>query len=271
MATISIGATSIHYLAEGEGDWLVLLHEIGGTLHSWDAVALALARSFTVLRHDQRGAGKSGRISGDFSIEMQIDDLTALLDRLDAPQPCHIAGVAIGAALAVRFAVRFPHRVASLVLACPAPGVGAARAQYLAQRAALVEREGMAATVDNSLANSYPPEVRRDSAAFEAYRIRFLANDPVSYAAISRAFIDFDVTPELRKVACPTLVVAGTHDQLRPPEFVRGVAAAIPGADYRDIDSGHVMPVQEPAAMVEAMQAFYARIGAGKYAAAKSP
>ncbi len=267
MATISIGATSIHYLAEGEGDWLVLLHEIGGTLHSWDALAPALARSFTVLRHDQCGAGKSGKIAGDFSIEMQVDDLATLLDLLDAPQRCHIAGVAIGAALAVRF----PQRVASLVLACPAPGVGAARAQYVAERAALVERDGMAATVDDSLANSYPPAVRRDAAAFEAYRMRFLANDPASYAAINRAFIDFDVTPELRNVACPTLVLAGTHDWLRPPKFVRRVAAAIPGADYREIDSGHVMPAQAPAAMVEAMQAFYARIGAGKFAAAKSP
>jgi len=271
MATISIGATPLHYLAEGEGDWLVLLHEIGGTLHSWDALAPALACSFTVLRHDQRGAGQSGRIVGEFSIESQVDDLAALLDLLDAPQPCHIAGVAIGAALAVRFAVRFPHRVASLVLACPAPGVGAARATYVAERAALVERDGMTATVDNSLANSYPPAVRRDVAAFEAYRKRFLANDPASYAAINRAFIDFDVTPELRRVACRTLVLAGMHDRLRPPEFVRGVAAAIPGADYREIDSGHVMPVQAPAAMVEAMQAFYERIGAGQSAAAKSP
>jgi 3-oxoadipate enol-lactonase len=259
MATI--GPASIHYLVEGGGEWLVLLHEIGGTLESWSAVAPALSRRFKVLRYDQRGAGKSEKIAGEFSIETQIDDLAALLDKLGAAGRCHLAGVAIGAALAVRFAVKFPQRVRSLVLACPAPGVSADRIKYLAERAAQVEREGMTATVENSLANSYPDIVRRDPAAYVGYKARFLANDPKSYAAVNRGFARFDATPDLPKIACPTLVLAGLHDRLRPPEFVRGVAAAIPGASYAEIDSGHVMPVQAPQAMIEAMQAFYDRLG----------
>ena len=259
MATI--GPASIHYLVEGGGEWLVLLHEIGGTLESWSAVAPALSRRFKVLRYDQRGAGKSEKIAGEFSIETQIDDLAALLDKLGATGRCHLAGVAIGAALAVRFAVKFPQRVRSLVLACPAPGVSADRIKYLAERAAQVEREGMTATVENSLANSYPDIVRRDPAAYVGYKARFLANDPKSYAAVNRGFARFDATPDLPKIVCPTLVLAGLHDRLRPPDFVRGVAAAIPGASYAEIDSGHVMPVQAPQAMVEAMQAFYDRLG----------
>lgn len=259
MATI--GPASIHYLVEGGGEWLVLLHEIGGTLESWSAVAPALSRRFKVLRYDQRGAGKSEKIAGEFSIETQIDDLAALLDKLGAAGRCHLAGVAIGAALAVRFAVKFPQRVRSLVLACPAPGVSADRIKYLAERAAQVEREGMTATVENSLANSYPDIVRRDPAAYVGYKARFLANDPKSYAAVNRGFARFDATPDLPKIVCPTLVLAGLHDRLRPPEFVRGVAAAIPGASYAEIDSGHVMPVQAPQAMIEAMQAFYDRLG----------
>ena len=119
----------------------------------------------------------------------------------------------------------------------------------------------MAATAENSLANSYPAEIRNDPAVFASYRERFLANDPKSYAAINRAFANFDVTPDLPNIKCPALVLAGTHDKLRPPAFVRAVAGKIPNARHAEIDSGHIMPVQAPRALAAAMTTFYAEIG----------
>lgn len=258
MPVISIGDCRINYELGGSGaDWLVLLHEIGGSLESWSAVAPLLDTRFRVLRYDQRGAGLSSPISGAFSIETQVDDIGRLLDALNMTGRVHIAGVAIGAALAARFAARYPDRVKSVVLACPAPGVSVDRIRYLAARAAQVEREGMTATVDNTLGNSYPEIVVRDRAVYDAYRARFLANDPKSYAAINRAFATFDAVPDLPSIRCPTLVLAGRHDRLRPPDYVRGIAARIPGASYGEVDSGHVMPVQAPAEMAAAMAGFY--------------
>jgi 3-oxoadipate enol-lactonase len=261
MPVVELGPATINYRLSGEGPLVVLLHEIGGTLETWTPVADALAPRFRTLRYDQRGAGRSSRIAGDFSLDTQVDDIGRLLDALDLREPCHVAGVAIGAAFAIRFAVRNPGRVKSLVLSCPAPGVDAARVDYLKTRADAVEREGMTATVENSLANSYPPEVRRVPAVFSAYRERFLANDPKSYAAINRAFASFDVMPDLGAIKCPTLVLAGTHDRLRPPAFVRDIAERIPGARFAEIDSGHVMPVQAPQVLAAAMANFYAEIG----------
>ncbi len=181
---------------------------------------------------------------------------------------CHLAGVALGAAIVVRFATRFPARVLSLVLACPAPGVDADRVKYLEVRAAAVEREGMQATVDSSLANSYP-ETLREPDVFVAYRARFLANDPGSYAAINRAFPAFDVSADLAHITQPSLVLAGTLVKLRPPACVRGVAAKIPGARYEEIRSGHIMPLQAPGDMAAAMGGFYDQVVRAN--AAKSP
>ena len=260
MPVVQLGPATINYELSGDGPLLVLLHEIGGTLETWSEVAAALAPRFRTLRYDQRGAGKSSRIEGAFLLETQVDDIGALLDALGERGPCHIAGVAIGAAFALRFAARHPQRVKSLVLACPAPGVDAARIDYLKTRADAVEREGMASTVVSSLGNSYPAEERRDPAVFEAYRERFLANDPKSYAAINRAFADFDVTPDLPNIKCPALVLAGMHDKLRPPAFVSGVAGKIPGARFAELPSGHIMPVQAPQALAAAMADFYASL-----------
>ena len=46
---------SIHYEIAGEGPSVVLLHEMGGTLDSWDEIAPVLRRQYSVLRYDQRG------------------------------------------------------------------------------------------------------------------------------------------------------------------------------------------------------------------------
>jgi 3-oxoadipate enol-lactonase len=256
---IDLNDASITYDVEGEGPWLVLLHEIGGTRESWAVVSSILAKRFKVVRYDQRGCGDSSKISDAFQMETHVSDLRALLDKLGIQQ-AHVAGVALGAALAARFATDAMRRVQSLVLACPAPGADADRVKYLEQRAAAVELEGMIATAKNSLANSYPPEARRDPAAFEAYKRRFLANDPKSYAAINRAFPAFNVEADLTQLRCPTLVLAGRHDKLRPPPFVREVADSIPGAVYQEIDSGHIMPVQAPAEMAAAMAAFHDKL-----------
>jgi 3-oxoadipate enol-lactonase len=257
---INAGGAALHYELSGEGETLVLLHEIGGTLQSWSAVVPELAKQFRVLAYDQRGCGRSDRIAGEFSLDTQIADLRMMLAALGLHGRVHLAGVAIGTALAVRFARSFPQAVKSLVLACPALSVSEERKEYLAKRAAAVTAEGMASTVDNTLGNSYPPQVQRDSAVYDAYRARFLENDPKSYGAINMAFARFDATPDLSALRCPALVLAGTHDKLRPPVQVRAVADRIEGATYAEIDSGHLMPVQAPAALAAAMMAFYRNV-----------
>src|SRR5438045_9504372 len=50
---------SIHFELAGEGPSVVLLHEMGGTLASWDGIFPALSAQFRTLRYDQRGSGLS--------------------------------------------------------------------------------------------------------------------------------------------------------------------------------------------------------------------
>ena len=51
------------------------MHEMGGTLDSWDAVAPALAETYRVLRYDQRGAGLSEKVRQPYSNDTAVDDL----------------------------------------------------------------------------------------------------------------------------------------------------------------------------------------------------
>ena len=239
-----ISPDGLNYRLEGQGPLLVLLHELGGSLESWDETAAELAGDFTILRYDQRGAGASDRPHRLLPLDDHIADLEHLLAELQLPLPCWLAAVAAGAALAVAFAVHRPQAVAGLVLCAPALSVDPARRDYLMARADLAAREGMAAIAEATLANSYPPAIRRQPEAFARYRQSFLANDPICYGNANRMLAQTDLEALLPPLAAPCLVLSGRHDGMRPPQDGRALAARIPGAAFDILDSGHLMPVQ---------------------------
>jgi len=248
-------APSLRYALEGSGAGrLVLLHEMGGNLCSWDAVVPLLADSFTTLRYDQRGAGCSEKPRAPFTYGDHVDDLERVLAASGLTPPFAICGIAVGAAIAVAFAHRHPQAVSAMVLCSPALSVDAAQQRFVAERAETAKRDGMQAIVDASLARSYPEHLRGDRARFHAYRAAFLANDPVCYAHANLMLAGSDMEPALRDVTAPCLILAGRHDLVRPPAQVQAMASRLRGAEFAVIDSGHIMAVQAPNDLAAALR-----------------
>src|SRR5579875_832599 len=257
MDWIEVNGTALRYDLAGAGvSTLVLVHEMGGTLESWDHALPALARTRRVLRYDTRGAGLSQKIRGDVTFDIMAHDLAALLDALNITAPVALAGCAVGGGIALNFAARFPRRVAALVAMGPATGVTPERRAATLARAEAMQRLGPAGVVDESFASSYPPEVRHDPEQYRRFRARWLANDPDSYASIYRMLTDARIDALLPTIAAPCLLLAGTHDRLRPPALVAPLAARMPNASFKELDSGHFMAVQTPALVAEAIETF---------------
>ena len=262
MNWIDVNGTALRYEISGSGKTtLVLVHEMGGTLDSWDQVLPALNHARQVLRYDTRGAGLSEKIGGKVSFDDMADDLAALLDAIGITKKIAIAGTAVGAGIAIHFAVRHAARVGAMVVTSPATGVPADRRQATLDRAMAAETKGMRGIADQSVANSYPPEVRHNAEDFRKFRARWLANDPQSFAAINRMLADSTVTDELPRIACPTLVIGCTHDRLRPPSDIEPMAKQIPNAEYLEINSGHFAAIQTPGLVSQAFHGFFASHG----------
>ena len=262
MNWIEVNGTSLRYELTGSGKTtLVLVHEMGGTLDSWDQVVPALNHTRRVLRYDTRGAGQSEKIRGKVTFDDMADDIAALLDALNITGKVALAGIAVGAGIAIHFAVRHAQRAGALVLHGPATGVPSDRRQATLDRAAAVEANGMRGIVDQSLAASYPPIVRHNAEHFRTFRARWLANDPDSFAAINRMLADSAVTDELPSIACPALVTAGTHDGLRPPSLIEPMSRQIPGAQFLELNSGHFASVQTPGLVSQAIHGFLSSQG----------
>lgn len=262
MDWIEVNGTALRYDAAGAGPGtLVLVHEMGGTLESWDQVVSALARGCRVLRYDTRGAGQSEKIRGAVTFDVMAADLVALLDALGISGRVALAGCAVGGGIVLHTAARHPERVAALVAMGPATGVAAERRAATIARAEAMERLGPAGVIEESFAASYPPEVRHDAEQYRRFRARWLANDPESYGAIYRMLAEARIEDGFRGVTCPALLLAGTRDRLRPPALVEPLARAMPKARFQALDTGHFMAVQTPGLVAEAVGGFLASLG----------
>ena len=263
MSFIEVNGAGLRYELAGGGERaLVLIHEMGGSLESWDEVAPRLALRRRVLRYDTRGAGLSQKVRGALSIDTMVDDLARLMDALGMTGKVALAGVAVGGAIALHAAVRLPARVAAAVVGSPAIGIAAERRAAVLARLDRLEREGMSSSVEEAMANGYAPELRRDPARFATFRARWLGNDPSSYVAIYRMLAGMDLSAEIASIACPVLVLGGSLDRVRPPALAEPVARMIPGARYRLIETGHYMAVATPELLADTIAGFLDEVGA---------
>lgn len=262
MDWIEVNGTALRYDIAGEGpSTLGLVHEMGGTLESWDQIVPALARGRRVLRYDTRGAGQSEKIKGTVTFDTMAADLIALLDALGIGGKAALAGCAVGGGIVLHTAARFPDRVAALIAMGPATGVASHNRAATIARAEAMERLGPAGVIEDSFAASYPPEVRHDAEQYRRFRARWLANDPESYGAIYRMLAEARIDEMLGDVTCPALFLAGTRDRLRPPALVEPLARAVPRARFQALDTGHFMAVQTPGIVAKAIGRFLAALG----------
>jgi 3-oxoadipate enol-lactonase len=263
MDFIELDGVALRYELSGRGDrTLVLVHEMGGSLESWDEIVPRFAGSRRVLRYDTRGAGMSQKVRGELGIDTMAADIVALLDALGITGKVALAGIAVGGAIALHFAARYPERTSAVVVGSPATGIAPDRRAAALERVAQVEAAGMALAVENSMLNGYAPELRGDIRRFERFQARWLGNDPASYATIWRMLAGTDMQDELTRLRCPVLVIGGSLDRVRPPPLAEAVAKAIPGARYVEVRTGHYMTVQTPDLISDCIDDFLGAVGA---------
>jgi 3-oxoadipate enol-lactonase len=263
MEFVDLDGVALRYELSGGGDrTLVLVHEMGGSLESWDDVAPRLAETRRVLRYDTRGAGMSQKARGELGIDTMAGDIAALLDHIGIAGQVALAGIAVGGAIALHFAARYPERTSAVAAGSPATGIAPERRTAALERVARIEAAGMAFAVTDSMQNGYPPELRGDIKRFERYRARWLGNDPLSYATIWRMLAGLDMQGELTRLRCPVLVIGGSLDRVRPPALAQATASAIPGARYIEVKTGHYMAVQTPDLISDCIDAFLREVGA---------
>ena len=124
-----------------------------------------------------------------------------------------------------------------------------------------VLREGPAPLVESMIPRLFAETTRQQHPeTVERLQSVMMSNDPRGIAAASLGMAERpDMTAELGRIGCPTLVIVGEQDVISPAAEMRGIAEAIPGSKYVEIpEAGHMSPMEAPAAVNAAIGAFLA-------------
>lgn len=108
-----------HYLDEGDGPTVMMLHGNPSWSFYYRRLVLALRGEFRCIVPDHIGCGFSDKPSDDryaYTLERRVADLEALLDHLDLAGPIHLVVHDWGGMIGMAYAHRHPDRIARLVI-----------------------------------------------------------------------------------------------------------------------------------------------------------
>ena len=218
-----------HYIEQGEGFPLFLLHGNGEDTTYFEHQMEPFARHFRVIAIDTRGHGQTPRGEAPFTIRQFAEDLLAFMDRMGI-EKAHILGFSDGGNIAMLFAMAHPERVGKLIL--DGANLDASGVKWKIQ----IQIE-----IGYRMAKLFArksPEARKN-----AELLGLMVNDP-------------NVKPEeLARIQSPTLVMAGDKDMIKDGH-TRLIAQSIPGAELAIIPGTHFIANQNPGPFNEAVLRF---------------
>ncbi len=260
MPMLWVGDIRLHFDDRGSGQPLLLVHGFPLDHSMWRGQLAALSEKYRVIAPDLRGFGASSVTPGTVTMEQFADDLAGLLDALAIAEPVVLCGLSMGGYVAWQFALRHRTRLAKLIL-CDTRAIADTReaAEGRHKTADKVLAEGASVVADAMLPKLFANQtVTKHPALIAETKEVMLKTSPVGIAAALRGMAQRpDVTGRLPEFDLPTLVICGQHDVISPPDEMREIAAKLPQAQFVEIAAAdHMAPLEQPAAVNEAMRAF---------------
>jgi proline iminopeptidase len=181
-----------------------------------------------------------------------------------------VIGASYGGMVALTYASRYPENVSHLIaIVTVADSRFLQRAQEILAERGTEEQQAIAHHLWNGsfrdeahlkeyfriMAPLY--SLTYDSAAPQPALERTILSADAINVAFGGFLRTYDVRPQLPKITAPTLVIAGRHDWICPPEFSEEIAQFIPNSDLRIFEnSGHSIRADEPEALLDAIAGF---------------
>jgi pimeloyl-ACP methyl ester carboxylesterase len=218
---------------------LILLHGAGGSaddpVGGWAALAPSFAEAFHVYLVEHRGHGRTDNPAAFMTFEQIGDDIATFAEQLDLGR-VHIAGISDGGVVALDCAIRRPDLTRTITVLggnyCVHDGI-----------------TSVAASLDpDSLEQSAPEAAaefgRRHDRGKPVGHWKDLLRQIVANNSENPAW----TTEHLRRITCPTLLIAGETDPFATAEQMLTMKREIPSAEWLILNNaGHPVHFELPA------------------------
>ena len=270
---VDIDGNRIHYLDEGSGPAILMVHGLGGQMRNFTyALTDRLKDRFRVVAMERPGAGYSQRAPGASArLGVQADVVAGFIRALGLGKPL-LVGHSLGGALSLAVALEHPEAVSGLALISPltqpqdtppkafaglyipSPVIRRLVAWTLAAPLAIRNRDAVLAAVFGP--EAAPGDFATRGGGMLSLRPRTFYSTSTDLVAVNEDLPGFHA--RYATLDMPVGIVFGVEDRILDAN-VHGtpMTAQVPGLTYETIEAaGHMIPLTRPdrvAAFIEAM------------------
>jgi 3-oxoadipate enol-lactonase len=216
----------------------------------WKTQVEALQENgFRIIDYDLRGHGQSGVGDGQYTIELFVDDLIALLDYLKITKTV-VCGFSMGGYVALRAIERNPERFSALILCDTTSSADSNETKVKrATSIKIIKKDGVKPFAEGFLKAVFSEQSFsiKQNAVEEARKMILSTSMMGICGAMLAMAARTDTTESLSKISVPTLVLVGEHDTITPPAAAKTMHDRIQNSKMHIIgNAAHMSGMENP-------------------------
>jgi len=248
----------LNFKKVGEGEPLVILHGLFGSLDNWMSLAKKLGDHFEVFIVDARNHGQSPH-SEDFNYDVMADDLYEFLLQNDIVDPI-ILGHSMGGKTAMQFAMNYPNKLEKLIVADIAPKA------YPVHHTIIIE--GMLSLDFDIIKTRKKADEQLSKFIGDVSTRQFLLKN-LYWADKERLAWKFNLSTINKNIEVigqglenistfekPTLFVRGAKSNYITPKDYAPIKNIFPNSVINSLESGHWVHAEKPAEFLQILNSF---------------
>lgn len=234
-----VNGINIYYEFHGPASAPILVLNNGVIMNastSWMLQTPSLSRHFRLLQYDMRGQGQTDHPVSAYNLELHADDLAGLLENLKVDK-AHVAGISYGGEVSQVFALKYPQKTLSLILADTVSEVhDELRIIVQSWIDALKSGDSMAFFNVTVPWNFSPQFIIDNQALMEDAKKRYAQLDFPAVMRLCESFLQVNTTSYLPEIQVPTCIIVGEKDLLKGSKYAEILQRGIPHSEL------HVIP-----------------------------
>jgi 3-oxoadipate enol-lactonase len=241
---------------DGSGELVLFMHGIGGNRTNWRRQLAALGEHFSCVAWDARGYGDSDDYEGPLAFDDFVTDLLRVLDHFGVEKG-HLVGLSMGGRIAMRTALLYPGRIATLTLVDTHEGFAAFTPE---QRQAFVDSRRaplLAGKEPRDIADPVARSLIGPRATVEQLdelRRSIASLHKASYIKSLQATVAQVDLGDISAITAPAHFIVGEDDRLTPPSMHHEMAAKLGRAEVSVLSrAGHLSNIENPLAFNETL------------------
>jgi 3-oxoadipate enol-lactonase len=261
---------------EGSGSNVVFLHGLGDNSQMWWNQTAAFGKDYRWWTIDLRGSGKTDRPKGDYTADVMAADIlewlkSAKIQLIQDPEalghaeiqqlslPPVVVGYSMGGRIALQYATTYPSRCRALVMV--SSGITANKPTPESQKrrddmAALLQKGDMKKAAEMMTEGAFSAGFKqKNQKAYDQY-LKIKQQQKADGVLAQLLGMEKSGTPDLSKLTCPVLFIAGQNDPGFTPDMAKQAQTAIPNSKLVVLPTGHASPIEAPEQLNTAIMQF---------------